>query len=264
MRKLAFTLMAALACQTAFTQSQSVFVQTVCLKVEPVKAGQYEAFVRETVAKGMRAMVQSGDVLWFVFSRSVVPAGEAATCDYIGATATRGFPSAPAQSLLAAAIAKSGLNLTAEQYLAKANSLRRQVSSSVLVGLGAAGEIGEGDYYRVNQMKIKPGMSAAWRDLETKIWGPVQEERVKAGKLKAWRSYNRMLPGGTGHSYDAVTIDVFPSWAAQGQPGGLADAVKKVHPNLKQEEFGEKTTAARELVNSELRQAILVMGNTKM
>ncbi len=264
MKKLIFTLTAALVCQTAVAQNQPVFVQTVCLKVDLAKASQYESFVRDTVAKGMRTMVESGDVLWFVFSRNVVPAGEAATCDYVGSTATRGFPSAPAQSRLAQAIEKAGVNMTAEEYVAKLSSLRRQVSSGMLVTVGGVGEIAEGDYYRVNQMKIKPGMAAAWRELELKIWAPVQEERIKAGGLKAWRSYSRFLPGGSGHLYDALTVDVYTSWAAQGQPTGLADALKKVHPNMKQPEFNEKTSAPRDLVNSELRQAIIVMGNTKM
>ena len=162
-------------------------------------------------------MVQSGEIAWFVFSRSVIPAGETAMCDYVGATATRGFPSEPVQARLAQAVAKAGTNMTADQYLAKVNSLRRQVTSSMLVTLAAVGEIGEGDYYRVNYMKLKPG--GGWNELEQKIWRPVQEQRVKEGKLKAWRTYTRMLPGGSGHPYDAVTIDVFPSWAAQGQAG---------------------------------------------
>jgi len=261
MNRLAFTLAAGLACHSA-AQTPPVFVETVCLKVEAGKAPAYEAFVRDTVAKGMRAMVQSGDVLWFLFSRSVIPAGESAMCDYVGATATRGFPSEPAQSRLAQAVAKAGTNMTADQYVAKLNSLRRQVTNSILVTLGAVGEIGEGDYYRVNFMKLKPG--GAWNELEQKIWRPVQEQRVKDGKLKAWRTYNRMLPGGSGHPYDAVTIDVFPSWAAQGQPAGLSDVIKKVHPTMQQQEFNTKTAAARDLVNSELRRAIIVMGNTKM
>ncbi len=162
MKNATLALLAALACQTVLAQNQpSMYVQTVCLKVDPAKTTQYESFVRETVVKAMKALVQSGDVQWFVFSRSVVPSGEAATCDYIGATGTRGFPPGPAQSMLAQGLAKGGVNMTVEQYLARLSSLRRQVTSAMLVTVAGAGEIAEGDYYQVVQLKTKPGQAAA-------------------------------------------------------------------------------------------------------
>jgi hypothetical protein len=262
-KKLAYVVALLCLCVSAGAQEQPAVVNTLCLKVDPAKAVEYEAFLRDTVAKGMKAMVGSGEATWFVVSRAVVPSGEAAMCDYVGAVGTSGFPASPLPNRIGVAVAKAGLQMTPEQYLAKLNTLRRQVTSSIMVTLAVTGDIAEGDYFRVNQMKIKPGKEAAWRDLESKIWAPVQAERVKAGKLKGWRSMNRMLPGGTGHPFDAITVDVYPSWAAIGQPGGLAEAVQKVHPGLTADEFGARTTAARDLVVSELRQAILVVGNTR-
>src|SRR5436190_12244434 len=137
MNKLVFALAAVLACRSVGAQDAPVFVQTVCFKVDPPKAAAYETFLRNTIVKGMQALVQSGDVAWFVYSRNIIPVGEAATCDYVGAIATRGFPSEPTQPRVGGAVTKAVPNTTLEQYRETITSLRRQVTNSLLVTVNA-------------------------------------------------------------------------------------------------------------------------------
>ena len=102
------------------------------------------------------------------------------------------------------------------------------------------------------ELRCRETLLADWDKLEMEIWKPVMEARVAAGNLAAWSSYSLSLPGGTGHAYNAVTVDAFASWDAMFKPTGLADALKKVHPNLTPEEFNERTAKARTIVNREV------------
>ena len=54
-----------------------------------------------------------------------------------------------------------------------------------------AGVAEVGDYVSVNQMKKSD--SEAWSKLETEVWKPIQEARIKDGQMSAWGSCQLVL-----------------------------------------------------------------------
>ena len=133
------------------------------------------------------------------------------------------------------------------------------LSAGAVVVHAVPSAAGVGDYIAINRMKVHD--SEAWNELETKIWKPIQEARVKDGQLRAWSSYELILPSGTGQPYSALTADVFPSWDAMWKQKPLDGYVNKAHPHMSQQEFGEKTSKARDLVSREVFKVIVAAGS---
>jgi hypothetical protein len=73
-------------------------------------------------------------------------------------------------------------------------------------------------------------MGAEWLNMESNGWKQLAEVAAKEHGT-AWRVASLAMPGGANLPYNAMTIDIFPSWAALGQ-GIPARAIwNKVHPN---------------------------------
>jgi hypothetical protein len=103
--------------------------------------------------------------------------------------------------------------------------------------------------------------SNEWSEFETKIWKPIQEARIKDGQMRAWGSYLRLIPSGSGQPYSALTADIFPSWDTMWKQKPLVGYVKQAHPNMSDQEFSVKTTRARDLVSREIFKIILAAGS---
>ena len=50
--------------------------------------------------------------------------------------------------------------------------------------------------------------------LEKEVWQPMAESMVQAGVTSGWSVNVQVLPGGTDLPFQAVTVDVYPSWDA--------------------------------------------------
>lgn len=65
-------------------------------------------------------------------------------------------------------------------------------------------------FLRIDYMRIPPGQSLRYRNLETDLWKPVHQARVDKGYITSWRLYGHHFPGGAGN-YQYVTVTEFPS-----------------------------------------------------
>ena len=84
-------------------------------------------------------------------------------------------------------------------------------------------------FLRIDYMKIPPGQTLRYRNLETEIWKPVHQARVDKGYITSWRLYGHHFPGGD-QAYQYVTVTEFPS----------LQAMDELHyPELFQEVLGE-------------------------
>ena len=99
-------------------------------------------------------------------------------------------------------------------------------------------------------MKVHPSKSAEYLALEHDIWKPMQQERIKQGRMRSWTVYAVRYPTGTQRECDYRVVNTYNSIADIDRP--ITDVVAKVHPSTPFAELARRTYAARDLVKGEL------------
>ena len=127
---------------------------------------------------------------------------------------------------------KAGITMSREAMLAKRDELSYLVSTDVWRGWERIGRSEKGNYARINFFKVKTGMTADWLRMERAGWKQLAEENAKQNPGEGWRLSTLAMPGGTSLAYNAMTIDIFPSWEALGKGTPVRAIWNKVHPNM--------------------------------
>ena len=246
----AFTVVPAFAQQTTPN-----FTRTLCVKLKTSDIIGYERLVTEIIDKVGPVGLRKGSFAGITLSRAVYPGGRDGMCDYLVSWNYKGFPPEVTPQASEALFQEAGVG-SFSAFMQKLAAVSDVVRADLWATVARAGTVQKGDYFRLNRMKIKPGMAAAWRDLETKSWGPVMEARVADGELRGWFSYSHVLPAGSEQPYSAATVDVFPSWDKMWTQKPIAGYVAKAHPKMTSEAFNTKTNEAREMALIEAYQVI--------
>ncbi len=107
-------------------------------------------------------------------------------------------------------------------------------------------------YFQLAYMKVKPGKYSDYLKLETEIWKPIHQERIKQGKATGWYLYQVMYPSGTNAEYDYVIVNSGSDWnSIEHMWDGTMDIAKKVLTKDQLLQI-DKTEQTRDLVKSEL------------
>ena len=201
----------------ASAQDQRAYSRVLCIKGTPGRTAERIDLATNLEQKVAQARINAGGPAVWYFMQAVIPAGERAPCDFLVVHGYDGFPTPLLP--LGEALAKAGVNMKATEYRAKRAKLSRLADRELWYAVERVGTAESGNYMRVNYMKVHDMQE--WLDLESNVWKQIMEERVKAGRLKAWRAFRLFLPRGTSLPYNAVTVDVFPDWASIGKPGEI-------------------------------------------
>src|SRR5260370_2574837 len=105
-------------------QAPSGYHTVACIKVKPGKGAEYRKWAAEKTHKLQQANADSGRIsAWFLL-RYVMPQGSLAACDYLSISLFPGAPPAPMElDELGAALKKSGLATSAQEYVDQRSSL---------------------------------------------------------------------------------------------------------------------------------------------
>jgi hypothetical protein len=236
----------------AFAQDQSGgYYSAACLKLQPGKAAEFRQFSSEQTRKVMQAGADTGDFTAWYLVRSVFPTGAEARCDYFSVVTYKAAPLAPlGGQRLDAAVKKSGISMTAAEYFTTRSSLANLISSELWQTAIQVGTLEKGDFMYANAMKVH-NMSE-WMDMEQRIWKPMAESWIKEGGMRAWMVNRPVLPGGTDLKYQAVTLDVFPSWEHVFKNRPVNDTFKKIHVNKDLQTTFDKISKTRDLGRRDL------------
>jgi len=229
---LSVALAAAFPVTLAAQQPPSGYHTVACIKVKPGKAAEYRKWAADDVHKLQQANADSGRIsAWFLLGY-VMPQGTSAACDYLSISLFPGAPPAPmGMDALGAALKKSGLAMSAQEYVDHRGSLTDLVASELWQNQIDVGTLEKGDYLVLNHMKV-PKMDE-WIAFEKKVWQPFAESMVKDGVQRGWFLNVQVIPGGSDLKYQASTVDVYPSWDAYFKlNNGFAERFKKVHPDM--------------------------------
>ena len=232
-----------------------------CVKVLPGKARAYEAFLRDVTVPLNRSRAEAGEFESFAVERAVIPAGSSARCDYLLAYTYKGIPPEEATAeQLDAALRRAGLRLTAEQMADQRSALIELVGVNFWGTIDAAGgEWAKGSYVSFNHHKVKDGQFDEYIRLE-RTWKPLVEARIKAGSKQSWLLVGLWMPQGDAVPYNAMTIDVFPSWGELMKAGAsFTEEWKAVHPDLPFQVIEDQKAKVRSLYASELFRVVEIV-----
>jgi hypothetical protein len=209
-------------------------VRSYCIKVQPGKAAEYEAFLRDVALPLLQARADLGGFQWAMLTRSVYPQGSSAQCDYSAVYGYKGFPpEEPAPAAVEAALKKAKIPLTADQLAAKRGALVTLVAAEIWSRIDGTGPaVGKGGYIAVNHYKVKDGQGEQWVRYEKEYWKPLVEAWNKAGGKGGWGVWQLAMPAGEVVPYDVATVDTFADWDTLAKGVFSAELWGKVHPGM--------------------------------
>ena len=208
------------------------FHRVACVKVKAGMAHQFTEWAAGDMHKYAQSRVKSGAVSsWYLLS-SVIPQGESAQCDYIMVSIYSGVPTPPMEhDDLGAALKQAGVSATAQEWIERRNSMITLISNDMFRTLSAVGSPKKGDYFIVNYMKVSN--MDDYIAYEKKVWVPFAEALAKDGSRTGWSLNARVFPLGASTTFQAVTVDIVPSWKEIFQPSGdFATSFRKSHPDM--------------------------------
>ncbi|MDR3739914.1 MAG: hypothetical protein P4L40_12950 [Terracidiphilus sp.] len=204
-----------------------------CFKVKPDMGAAFRKYAADEVHKIAQGRVDSGEISTFYLLRAVFPQGQASECDYLAVAMFPGMPHLLGPEELSAAIKKSGLSITPEDYVNHRNAVATLVSAEVFQNQAFVGHANKGDYFQINYMRVSDASTGDYINWEKKIWQPLAEAYLKDGKRTGWSLNLRVMPSGSDLPYQAVTVDIFSSLdAVFADDTQFYDRFKKAHPDM--------------------------------
>jgi hypothetical protein len=232
-------------------QTAGGFHAVACIKVEPNKRAEFTQFTRDVATKWMQARADSGEIAAAFLLRPVLPSGSEQRCDYVSVTVFPGAPPEPAGlDHLTAMLRKAGVGMSGEEFAARRNSVSHLVSSELWRTAISIGHVEKGDYAYANFMKVHD--VPAYMELEQSLWKPMAQAWIEQGSLHGWVVNRPVLPGGTDLKYQAVTLDIYPSWSEAMKPRPIEETFKKVHGDKDLKQSFERLGKSRDLGRREL------------
>lgn len=237
---------AAFSAMLVAQQPSTGYHRVACIKIKPDKGSEFRKWAAEDLHKFAQSRVDTGAITTWYLLRSVNPVGESAQCDYLSVSMYPGAPTEPmGMEDLGAALTKAGMTMTPQQYVDRRNALTTLISDDIFQNRDYVGSSKKGDYFVVNYMKV-PDLDE-WLAYEKKVWHPLAEAMAQDGTKSGWSVNVRVLPTGSDVAFQAVTVDVFPSWdAVFKNDTQFVDRFKKTHPDMELgttfEQFGKLRT----------------------
>jgi hypothetical protein len=209
-----------------------------CIKVKPDKGVEFRKWAEGDLHKYGQGLVDSGRLSSWTLVRAVTPVGSASPCDYFVVGFYPGLPPEPlGMANLGPVLKKAGLSMTAEEWVARRDSVSSLVTTGLWQNYVSVGSMQKGDYIVVNEMKAVD--VSEWAAYEKSIWKPIAEQLDKEGLTRGWSVNVLMLPQrGSENRINGVTVDVYPSWDAVVKSMTDPEFVnrwRKIHPDM---EFG--------------------------
>jgi hypothetical protein len=196
-----------------------------CIDVS--KGDQYRDYMLEVTAKTMQVRANEGDIAGWVFARSVIPAGEASSCDFMQINVYKAFP--PERTPIDPYLVKAGLKVTRAEWYARLGAMSKLARQELWRSLEEVGTIEKGNYLRVDYLKTPArGLVAAKR---------LAQNEVRDGQVTGWQAEEIMLPAGSSYGYNARMLTAYPSWQALSGSTKIVDRLPRGHELVKTELF---------------------------
>ena len=195
--------------------------------------------MKKNVSAVSEAGIKEGKLLSWGYERVFTPTGTGEEHDLIGLYGYENWeqlePAGAPSDAVKAAMKALGF-ASPQDYADKRDPLRDIVRSEIWHRAAGTTRTADtvpkvGEYIVVSYLKPLPGKAADYLDIWKKYSLPLQEERVKTGKLKSYSMWT-VGGGGTASNYDMVSLARYPSFkditpgdAAGAQADSVADHI---------------------------------------
>lgn len=146
------------------------------------------------------------------------------------------------------------------EYTKEMGALRERIGQTLSRQLtGTPRDVAEGDYVRIDRMKITPGRAGDYTQMEQQ-YKRLREAQVAEGKLKSWSAWMLVLPGGSEREYDAYTAQIgkdLQTVLTWGQ--GQSAIAAKLTPPFELTGLAMRADSIRKLVRSDVRRVVVVV-----
>lgn len=229
------------------------------LKVPNDKAAQYEEASSTMYRKMMESRIAAGEVIRYVNTKMIMPAGTDAKYNYISAVVQTGVPTldrSPAD--IEKDWARAGLKRAT--YFDRMTTLGVVVVKRELwrnIEMLGAGEVG--DFLRIDTKKVSN--PADYVNNERTYHKPFWAERMKQGALKGWGLFYVSLPGGEDRPYSFVTVQWFKDEKQMYGPAAVpaSESWKIAAPGKDPWQINRETIAAGHTASVELGRIRMVL-----
>lgn len=106
----------------------------------------------------------------------------------------------------------------------------------------------------VDLMKVEQGNDEKYLDVESNLWKPIHQERVKNENIVGWILY-RIWFKGANDDYNYATITLYDNPVNLENPYENIQ-LSNIHPDMELTDFVEKTNASRKLMQSRFIQQV--------
>ena len=185
------------------------------IKTKPGKLNDYKDFISKNLEGITRPGIRAGKLMSYGFAQVFTPTGTAVDHDCLGLYGYKSWDQMEPEgdgppSYIKEAMKTLGF-ASPQAYMAARDPLRDIIRSEVWVRVAGTAATEQlipkaGEWVIASYIKTLPGKSGEYEKAWKAYSLPLQEDRVKAGKLKSYTMWS--IPGttGTGSDYDHVTF----------------------------------------------------------
>lgn len=221
-------------------ESKPVFVTIQYMKVAPENVQAYLEL--ESLWKKMhQARVEAGDLMYWGLHQVVSPTGTNAEYNFTTVNLYEG------EAALAAhyegGMTENMLKLYTEDELAimqRTGELRDLVKEEVYFRTMRVTDGKPGANVIVtNYMQLQGDATLADHTEIEQVWSKIHQARIDDGKMKAWSSWNMVLPMNTEIQHQAITVDFYEDMTQWMAPF-YQEYFAKVYPDMDMDKFEAK------------------------
>ncbi len=240
--------------------SDRVYVEVGCLKAKSPELGAFMMNEGMQFNKEAQAMGMLED---FIVLKVMYPNGEDCKCDYRVVTV---FTDMKQLDMLTASdtgpkVATKAFGDKAMEVYERMQSLTTNKGSEIFeLSMSAVPGPANAAISMVNFLEVEPGKQQEFEKMEKEVWLPVVREAIKAGMLKDFTIWSRVMPSGDAFMGDYIQVYDINNFAQMEawEWEEFGKIFQKVHPEKDMMKLIEQSVALSTVVYSE---TLKVMGS---
>lgn len=190
-----------------------VYLEVTMYKVNPGKNDAYLNLVTNYGKRIHEAMVRENKIQGWYFYEVILSPETTQPYDYVGVKVTTGFSDMIDNSVSLKEYynkTKTAKEPPFEQIATQLAECRTPIRKEIYIhraGLDPKTPVSK--YVQVDYMKPLPGKKAEYIKMESEVFYPIHQERIKIGALTDWALYEKFLPFAIDAEFDFVTANFF-------------------------------------------------------
>lgn len=214
MRLFLLLLAISVSCQQILAQSAKlpVYAAINYYKLKPGKEETYTSLVKSTTHKVLEYQFKQKSIIGWYFYEVLIPDGEQTPYNFVSVIISNNFsdlvdnPVIPKDMYAKAVSGPTSYQQFMTQLLDCRTLAKREI---YLHRAGIDAKKAISPYVEIDYMKPNPGRAADYVKMETEVYYPIHQERMKLGALNDWGLYEKLLPYEFNAESDFFTANFF-------------------------------------------------------